>query len=117
MFQFEKDFSIEKRVEEANRIVKKYPNRIPVIVEKSNHSDIPDMEKKKFLVPRDITMGQFTYIIRKRIELSSEQAMFMFVNNSLVPTSKTISTVYEEHKKEDNFLYMRYSGENTFGSP
>mmetsp|Transcript_9413 Transcript_9413/g.29665 ORF Transcript_9413/g.29665 Transcript_9413/m.29665 type:complete len:92 (+) Transcript_9413:216-491(+) len=26
-----------------------------------------------------------------------------------------MSTVYEEHKDEDGFLYITYSGENTFG--
>lgn len=27
-----------------------------------------------------------------------------------------MSTVYEEEKDEDGFLYITYSGENTFGS-
>lgn len=27
-----------------------------------------------------------------------------------------MSAIYEEHKDEDGFLYMTYSGENTFGS-
>ena len=26
-----------------------------------------------------------------------------------------MSSIYEEHKDEDGFLYMTYSGENTFG--
>jgi GABA(A) receptor-associated protein len=26
-----------------------------------------------------------------------------------------MSAIYEEHKDEDGFLYMSYSGENTFG--
>jgi hypothetical protein len=27
-----------------------------------------------------------------------------------------MSTIYEDHKDEDGFLYITYSGENTFGS-
>jgi len=27
-----------------------------------------------------------------------------------------MSSIYEEHKDEDGFLYMTYSGENTFGA-
>jgi GABA(A) receptor-associated protein len=27
-----------------------------------------------------------------------------------------MSAIYEENKDEDGFLYMAYSGENTFGS-
>ncbi|KAI5447209.1 Autophagy- protein 8C-like, variant 2 [Lathyrus oleraceus] len=30
--------------------------------------------------------------------------------------SALMSALYEEHKDEDGFLYMTYSGENTFGS-
>lgn len=28
-----------------------------------------------------------------------------------------LSAIYEENKDEDGFLYMTYSGENTFGFP
>jgi GABA(A) receptor-associated protein len=27
-----------------------------------------------------------------------------------------MSAIYDEHKDEDGFLYVTYSGENTFGS-
>lgn len=55
------------------------------------------------------------YVIRKRIKLSPEKAIFIFVNNVLPPTAALMSAVYEEHKDEDGFLYISYSGENTFG--
>nr|XP_024376089.1 autophagy-related protein 8d-like isoform X2 [Physcomitrium patens] len=77
----------QKRQAEALRIREKYPDRIPVIVEKAEKSDIPDIDKKKYLVPADLTVGQFVYVIRKRIKLSSEKAIFIFVKNVLPPTS------------------------------
>lgn len=40
-------FLTEKRQAEAARIRDKYPDRIPVIVEKAEKSDIPDIDKKK----------------------------------------------------------------------
>jgi len=86
-----------------------------VIVEKAEKSDIPDIDKKKYLVPADLTVGQFVYVIRKRIKLSPEKAIFIFVNNVLPPTAALMSSIYEEHKDEDGFLYIVYSGENTFG--
>ena len=63
----------------------------------------------------DLTVGQFVYVIRKRINLPSDKALFIFVNNSLPPTAALLSAVYEQHRDEDGFLYMMYSGENTFG--
>jgi GABA(A) receptor-associated protein len=112
---FKQEHPLEKRQAEAARIRDKYPDRIPVIVEKAEKSDIPDIDKKKYLVPADLTVGQFVYVIRKRIKLSSEKAIFIFVKNVLPPTAAMMSSIYEEHKDEDGFLYFTYSGENTFG--
>jgi GABA(A) receptor-associated protein len=86
-----------------------------VIVEKAEKSDVPDIDKKKYLVPNDLTVGQFTYVIRKRIRVSPEKALFIFVKNVLPPNAALMADVYADHKDEDGFLYMTYSGENTFG--
>lgn len=86
-----------------------------MIVEKAEKSDIPDIDKKKYLVPADLTVGQFVYVVRKRVNLSPEKAIFVFVKNILPPTAALMSTIYEENKDEDGFLYMTYSGENVFG--
>lgn len=88
-------------------------------------------------MPADLTVGQFVYVIRKRIKLSPEKAIFIFVDEVLPPTAALMSSIYEEHKDEDGFLYItcvrlfprveenfgpkltflcRYSGENTFGA-
>ena len=37
-------------------------------------------------MPADLTVGQFVYVIRKRIKLSPEKAIFIFVDNVLPPT-------------------------------
>ena len=74
------------------------------------------MDKAKYLVPRDITIGQFIYIIRKRINISKEEALFMFTENGTIPPSSALlSNLYMTNKDEDGFLYIVYSGENTFG--
>ena len=84
---------------------------------------------------QDLTVGQFVYVTRKRIKLAPEKAIFIFVDEVLPPTAALMSAIYEEHKcvqfiivaspltgadpyrrDEDGFLYVSYSGENTFGS-
>ncbi|KAF9600527.1 hypothetical protein IFM89_009976 [Coptis chinensis] len=112
---FKQEHDLEKRRAEAARIREKYPDRIPVIVEKAERSDIPNIDKKKYLVPADLTVGQFVYVIRKRIKLSAEKAIFIFVDNVLPATGAIMSAIYDEKKDEDGFLYVTYSGENTFG--
>ena len=108
--------SPESRKAEAGRIRSKYPDRIPVICERGDtDKNVPDIDKKKYLVPADLTVGQFVYVIRKRIKMKAEKALFLFINGSLPPTSEIMSNVYDQHKDEDGFLYIEYSGENTFG--
>ena len=43
-------------------------------------------------------MGQFVYVIRKRIKLAPEKAIFIFVDEVLPPTAALMSAIYEEHK-------------------
>ena len=114
-FNFKKEHSFFKRQEESKRIITKYPDRIPIIVSKMIGSDIMDIDKHKFLVPIDLTMGQFIYVIRKRIKLSPEKAMYLFCNDVLSPTAALISNIYSNHKDDDGFLYIVYAAENTFG--
>ncbi|MBZ3870053.1 Chymotrypsinogen B2, partial [Sciurus carolinensis] len=86
-----------------------------VIVEKVSGSQIVDIDKRKYLVPSDITVAQFMWIIRKRIQLPSEKAIFLFVDKTVPQSSLTMVQLYEKEKDEDGFLYVAYSGENTFG--
>ena len=38
------------------------------------------------------------YVIRKRLKLKSEQAMFFFINNRLLSQGNLISEIQEKHK-------------------
>lgn len=112
---FKKEHTFEQRIEESQRIRQQYPDRVPVICEKAEKTDIPNISKKKYLVPGDLTVGQFVYVIRKRIKLSPDKAIFIFVESVLPATSASMNDIYAEYKDEDGFLYLCYSGENTFG--
>ena len=109
-----KKYSFEKRLSESTRIKEKFPNRVPVIVERGTNN-IKDIDKKKYLVPTDITVGQFIYVIRKRIDLSADQALYLFVDDTLPTTSELMGIEYANKKDDDGFLYITYSGESTFG--
>jgi GABA(A) receptor-associated protein len=116
-FVFQKKFTLEKRLEESKKIIEKYENKIPIIVEKSKQGKLPSIDKCKFLVPSEMTLGQFMCVLRRRIKIADTESIFIFVNNNVLPpTTSLVSTLYEEYKNEDGFLYMSYCNENVFGS-
>merc|ERR1712223_303830 len=115
-WQYKEEHAFEKRRAEGEKIRRKYPDRVPVIVEEAPKARIGDLDKKKYLVPSDLTVGQFYFLIRKRISLRPEDALFFFVNNVIPPTSATMGSLYQEHHEEDSFLYIAYSDESVYGS-
>jgi GABA(A) receptor-associated protein len=42
-------------------------------------------------------------------------ALFLFIDKVVPTSSMTMGEIYVEHKDVDGFLYIQYSGENTFG--
>jgi GABA(A) receptor-associated protein len=115
--KFKSDHTLDQRQIESERIRQKYPERVPVICERADRSQtVVDIDKKKYLVPSDLTVGQFMFVIRKRLKLPPEQAIFLFVNGTIPPTAALMNQIYDEHRDVDGFLYITYSGENTFGN-
>jgi GABA(A) receptor-associated protein len=110
---FEK--TLEQRQAETRQIKLKHPHRVCVYMLKAAKPTLPNLDKYKYLVPIDITIGQLAYIIRKRIKLSPANAMFLMVNNTMVPTTQTIGETEQKHMNEDGFLYIYYTTENCFG--
>ncbi|CAM8924618.1 unnamed protein product [Rhodiola kirilowii] len=108
-------YSFEDRLRESNDIIARYPDRLPVIAEKYSKCSLPDLEKNKYLIPRDMTMGQFIHILSGRLHLDPGKALFIFVRNTLPETAAMIDSVYASFKDEDGFLYLCYSSEKTFG--
>ncbi|MEE6470031.1 hypothetical protein FKM82_008846 [Ascaphus truei] len=98
-FVYKEEHPFKKRWSEGEKIRKKYPDRVP----------------KKYFVPSDLTVGQFYFLIRKRIHLHAEDALFFFVNNVIPPTSATMGQLYQEHHEEDFFLYIAYRDESVYG--
>ncbi len=102
---------------EAERLREKYPERIPVILVRGAKIDpsFPHLPKNKFLVPKSLTLGMFSYVVRKQLTLPPEKALFLFVGNSLPTTGSLISELYHHYRHDDGALHMVYMSESVFG--
>jgi GABA(A) receptor-associated protein len=116
MFKYKTEYSFEQRRKESAKIRAKYQERCPVIVEVNPQSDLPALDKRKFLVTMDMTLGQFLFIICKRMKIPPEKGVFLFINKKLISTGTLMSHIYREEKEEDGFLYCLVTGEDTFGA-
>lgn len=112
---FKDQHAFDDRVAQYKKVIESHPNKIPVIVERAGRTAIPDIDKSKYLVPGDLTVAQFMYLIRKRIKLANDQALFIYIGGHLPASGALFSEIYQEHKDEDGFLYVLYTGESSFG--
>jgi len=119
-YEFKMKHSFEKRKTESDMVKNKY-NVIPIIVEIDRNSitQLPTLDKTKFGLEREITIGQLIYSIRQRIKIDAGQSIFLFVDtpdNRIIPCNKdTIGEIYDKYADKDGFLYATYSAQQTFG--
>jgi GABA(A) receptor-associated protein len=115
---FKQTHSLITRRDEFERINRNYPDKIPIICEtKQDDYHLGKLNKIKYLVMRDLTVGQFMYVIRKRLKIPPEKAIFLLVNNNVIPpTAHTIGSIYDKYKDPgDSMLYFSISSESFFG--
>ena len=98
--------------EKALQLRAKYPNKYPVVVE--TEGDLK-LLKRKFLVDESTSMGELFVAIRRQSgNLNPSEALYVFVNKGLVPTSSLVIEHWKNHNI-DNCLYVEAGRENTFG--
>lgn len=103
-WQYKEENSFEKRRSEGEKIRAKYSDRIPVIVEKAPKSRLRDVDKKKYLVPTELTLGQFYFLIRKRCgsELCAHYSpSFSMFQNSAAPRRCAVLLRQQHYSADD----------------
>ncbi|ORC87992.1 Atg8-like protein 2 [Trypanosoma theileri] len=74
-----------------------------------------ELDYSKFLLPEDASIQQLLVLLRRRLLLESEQALFLFLDDNMPPSSACMGDLYTQKKDPDGFLYLTYGIESTFG--
>ena len=116
-FKYKSVKSLEERKAEYEKVQKLNPGKIGIICEKAPKSQIPDIEKTKYLINEEFNLTQFTTIIRKKLNLDQKEALFFLVNGKTSLTGDlTMLEIYKKYKDEDGFLYVAYASEIIWGN-
>ena len=94
------------------------PTKLPVIVEKDAKClDIDDLKNPKFLMPKTFIVGEVMAIIRNRLKLTKDQSLCLLVNDGkdVLQSSSPLPVIFDKYMDKDGFLYILYTGENTYG--
>jgi hypothetical protein len=55
-------------------------------------------------------------VIRKKLKIESQQAIYIFADNVLLQADQTLDNVYQKYVHSDNFLHLTYCDYYTFGN-
>lgn len=112
------DIPLPERLVRTNRLLYKYPQRIPIIIDRFKSGD-PEVKQHKFLLESSMIMSQFVYLLRKQLSnnLGPEHALFLFDKKtySTLNMSATIGELHKHIVDPDGCIHLVYSLEATFG--
>jgi GABA(A) receptor-associated protein len=111
---------LEERKKDSALILQKYPNKIPILIEKDpNYQNNIELSKNKLLMEKTFKVYEITQAINynylhlkicmdDKILNITLKAGLNFIKLSIFDE---LLTVYENYKDEDGFLYVQYSYE------
>ena len=88
----------------AHEAMLKYPTRVAVWISvAADEKNIPDLDRHKYLIERDMTMSQVIYVIRKRVVLDNSTALFILMGDKGILPSSTASvgSMYDALRSDD----------------
>ena len=116
-FKYKQIKTFDQRKLISQNILEKYPDKVPIILEKDPTNKIQEFKKTKFLSERKYTVSEFTQKIRSEMKLPEEEALFLSVKGKYsISGQKIMENIYNTYKDEDGFLYIMYTSELIYGN-
>ncbi|KAF8771274.1 microtubule-associated proteins 1A/1B light chain 3B-like [Argiope bruennichi] len=113
---FQEEMSESRRRETVKLLMKKAPDRVPVVITRmSSASNLPPLKPSKFLLRNDMLAIHLFNLIRCKLNLMPEESIYLTTNGIMISPSMHICELYKEGHDEDGILYIKYGSENVFG--
>ena len=96
----------------------KYPNKVPIVVEPITGGNVAFvLDKKKYLVPNNRTLGWFmAYLRRYHItKLQEGDGLYTVVGNTIPGSNCVLGELLNTHGDEDGLLQLEIHLESCFG--
>ena len=116
---YRKTLTYEARENESRKIIEQNPNKVPIICEKEPNCNLQEMQKTKYLIDKNFTISQFTSLIKQKLKLNSNDALFLVAKKGnktyALSGNNPMSQVYVQYKDSDGFLYIFYTSKEIWG--
>ena len=103
------------RLKEATKAKERYPDRLPLVVERSS-KNIPALAKSGWmLVPSDLSVSKLARLVRRRladVPPTAEVRLEVMPRNgkAVAVDDGAVADLYSRyHRPHDRFLHLRYS--------
>jgi tetratricopeptide (TPR) repeat protein len=93
-------------------VQQKYPDRVPVFIEREQYSNFAEPKRQKLLVPKQMTVKAFERQLRQVADISARCEVYLFSKSDYLLSQDmdySMEDIYELHASEDGYLYVIYS--------
>lgn len=114
--KFKELYSLEDRKNLFDTWSRRYDKKIFVVAETFNNEQLPFFSEI-FKIEPNATVHKLVKLIRNRMKLEEQVAIYIYCNKVIVPPTNIMQSVYERHKDGDGILYLNIVSIDAFGNP
>lgn len=100
----------------VTRMRQHYPGRVPLVATTTSSVSATTTTSFKFLAPEELQVSQFLYVLRKRMQVNANEALFLFCEGRVLSGNLTLLELDHTCRGSDGLVHVTVSTENTFGA-
>jgi GABA(A) receptor-associated protein len=98
-FKYKTTTPLKDRKKKAEEIIKKYPDKVPIILERAPNSDINIITSEKYVIPGCFDGNQLLYSLQYKLPKNSNQSLFLLIEGKITFDLKTkLIDLYNKYK-------------------